>query len=67
MKGLLVPKGTTPVNENPEITRLLVWVTGIESFVLLVAGVGLFLFPSVVGPEWPWELTRFNALLLGSI
>lgn len=56
-----------PFNENPEITRLLRWVTGIESFVLLVAGVGLLLFPSVVGPQWPWELTRFNALLLGSI
>jgi hypothetical protein len=62
-----VSEATASFNENPEITKLLLWVTGIESFVLLVAGVGLLLFPSVVGPEWPWELTRFNALLLGSI
>jgi hypothetical protein len=62
-----VPNHNTTHNDNPEITKLLTWVTGIESFVLLVAGVGLLLFPSVVAPEWPWELTRFNALLLGSI
>lgn len=62
-----MPERTTVYNANPRITKLLSWVTGIESFVLLVAGVGLLLFPSVVAPEWPWELTRFNALLLGSI
>jgi hypothetical protein len=62
-----MPDRSTDYNDNPEITKLLTWVTGIESFVLLVAGVGLLLFPSVVAPEWPWELTRFNALLLGSI
>ncbi len=62
-----MPQRDTTYNANPEITKLLTWVTGIESFVLLVAGVGLLLFPSVVAPEWPWELTRFNALLLGSI
>jgi hypothetical protein len=54
-------------NENPKISKLLSWVTGVESFVLLVAGVGLLVLPSIVGPEWPWELTRFNALLLGGI
>ena len=54
-------------NENPKISKLLIWVTSIESFVLLVAGVGLLILPSVVAPEWPWELTPFNSLLLGSV
>ncbi len=53
--------------DDPEITPLLYRVTAVESVVLLVAGVGLLLVPSVVGPRWPWELTPFNALLLGSI
>ncbi|MEN8240106.1 MAG: hypothetical protein ABFR53_13005, partial [Actinomycetota bacterium] len=54
-------------NENPKITRLFSWVTATESGVLLVAGVGLLLFPWIMGPLWPWDLTPFNALLLGSI
>ena len=54
-------------NENPEITRLFLLVTAVESFVLLIAGGGLLLFPSVMGPLWPWEVAPFNALLLGSI
>ncbi len=54
------------LNNNPKITPLLVTVTAVESLVLLVAGVGLLLFPSVIGPLWPWELSPFNALLLGA-
>jgi hypothetical protein len=54
-------------HENPPITRLLFWVTAVESFVLLIAGTGLLFFSSVIIPEWPWQLSRFNALLLGAI
>jgi hypothetical protein len=56
-----------PLNENPRISSLLYLVTTIESLFLLVAGVGLLLFPSVIRPLWPWPLTPFNALLLGAI
>ena len=38
------------LNDNPKITRLLFTVTAVESLVLLVAGVGLLLFPSVLRP-----------------
>jgi hypothetical protein len=55
------------LNENPKITALLITITAIESFVLLMAGVGLLLFPSVIRPFWPWEISPFNALLLGAI
>lgn len=38
------------LNENPKITTLLITVTALESLVLLVAGVGLLLFPSMMRP-----------------
>jgi hypothetical protein len=60
-------RSPTATDTNPRISNLLFWVTSVESIVLLGAGVGLLLLPWVVAPEWPWELTRFNALLLGSI
>ncbi len=55
------------LNENPRISTLLLSVTAVESLVLLVAGVGLLLFPSAIRPFWPWEISPFNALLLGAI
>jgi len=55
------------LNDNPKITALLYTVTAVESLVLLVAGVGLLIFPSVFRPLWPWTLSPFNALLLGAI
>jgi len=55
------------LNDNPKITTLLFTVTAIESLVLLVAGVGLLLFPSLLRPMWPWELSPFNAILLGAV
>ena len=55
------------LNDNPRITAFLISVTAIESLVLLVAGVGLPLFPSAIRPLWPWPLSPFNALLLGAI
>jgi hypothetical protein len=53
-------------NDNPRITPLLRAVTAVECLVLLVAGVGLLFLPSIIGPEWPWELSPFNTLLLGA-
>ena len=44
------------LNDNPKMTRLLITVTTGKSLVLLVAGVGLLLFPSIIRPLWPWEL-----------
>lgn len=41
-------------------------ITAVECLVLLVAGGGLLFLPSVMGPEWPWELSPFNTLLLGA-
>ena len=55
------------LNDNPRISTLLIIVTAIESYVLLVTGLGLLLFPSIMRTWWPWELAPFNALLLGSI
>jgi len=55
------------LNDNPKITTLLITITAVESLVLLVAGVGLLLFPSIIRPLWPWGLSPFNALLLGAI
>lgn len=55
------------LNGNPKITPLLVIVTAIESQVLLVTGVGLLLAPSIIGALWPWDLSPFNALLLGAV
>jgi hypothetical protein len=53
-------------NDNPLVSRLFIGVTAVETIVLLVAGVGLMLFRTTIGPEWPWELSRFNTILLGS-
>lgn len=55
------------LNENPEITTLLLLATAFESAVLFVAGLGLLVAPGVLGPMWPWALTPFNTLLLGAI
>lgn len=59
--------GVIDSHDNPSISPLLWWVTAVESVVLLVAGVGVLLVPSIAGPQWPWDLTPFNALLLGAI
>jgi hypothetical protein len=55
------------LNDNPKISKLLITITAVECLVLLVAGVGILIFPSIIRPLWPWELSPFNGLLLGSI
>lgn len=52
---------------NPEITRLLRWVTAMEVLVLIVSGGGLFLLPAELDSLWPWELAPFNTRFLGAV
>jgi hypothetical protein len=52
---------------NPPITSLLRWVTALECVVLIISGLGLFLFPDVIRPLWPWVLTPFNTRFLGAV
>jgi len=52
---------------NPPISSLLRVLTFIEVVVLFVAGFGLFIAPSLIGPLWPWELLPFNARFLGAV
>ena len=54
-------------NENPSITLFLRAFTLIETLVLIGAGFGLFLFPGIVRPLWPWEIAPFNTRFLGAI
>lgn len=67
IRETVASKGKDMYNDNPEITKLFLWVTAVESFVLLVAGGGLLFFPWIMGPLWPWDVAPFNVLLLGSI
>jgi hypothetical protein len=41
--------------------------TLIEAMVLIAVGFGLFLFPELIRPQWPWEIAPFNARFLGAI
>jgi hypothetical protein len=54
-------------SNNPRVSRSLLAVTAVEALVLLVAGGGLFLFPSVLRAIWPWSLPPFNAAYLGGV
>jgi len=56
-----------PKNENPSITLFLRGFTLIETLVLVGAGFGLFLFPDIVRPLWPWQIAPFNTSFLGAI
>ena len=53
--------------DNPAISPLLRWITGFESAVVLVSGVGLFFLPTLLGPLWPWQLAPFNTRFMGAI
>jgi hypothetical protein len=54
-------------NDNPPITPLLRWLTVVEVFVLVGAGVGLFFFTDFTRPHWPWEIRPFNARFVGAV
>ena len=54
-------------NDNPSITPFLRYFTLIETMVLIGVGFGLFLFPELTRPEWPWQIAPFNARFLGAI
>ena len=45
------------------------WLRGllaVQSLVMLVVGVALFVAPGVVGPAWPWSLTPLTAQAIGA-
>lgn len=50
-----------------KVSNLLRWVTAFEVSVLIVAGAGLFLFPSFFTQHWAWDLLPFNTRFLGGI
>jgi len=54
-------------NDNPPITLFLRYFTLIETLVLFGAGFGLFFFPNILRPLWPWEIAPFNTRFLGAI
>lgn len=53
--------------DNPSITSFLRTFTLVETLVLVGAGFGLFLFPEISRPQWPWEIAPFNTRFLGAI
>ena len=55
------------MTQNPQITRLLRFVTWIESGVVFISGVGLFFFPDWMGTLWPWLIAPFNMRFMGAI
>jgi hypothetical protein len=52
---------------NPTVSPLLRWVTGVETLVLFIAGVGLFFLPEKIGPHWPWALAPFNTRFIAGV
>jgi hypothetical protein len=54
-------------NDNPPITQFLRYFTLVETLVLVGAGFGLFFFPNILRPVWPWEIAPFNTRFLGAI
>lgn len=54
-------------SKNPSITPFLRSFTLIETLVLIGAGFGLFFFPNLIRPLWPWEIAPFNTRFLGAI
>lgn len=54
-------------DENPTITPFLRTFTLVETLVLVGAGFGLFLFPEITRPQWPWPIAPFNTRFLGAV
>lgn len=52
---------------NPQVTKLLRVLTGIEAWVVLFSGLGLLFLPQLVGPLWPWEIAPFNTRFMGAL
>ncbi|MEN8173236.1 MAG: hypothetical protein ABFS03_10200, partial [Chloroflexota bacterium] len=55
------------IEKNPVITPFLRNFTLVEFLVLVGAGFGLYLFPEIIRPQWPWEIAPFNTRFLGAI
>src|SRR5438552_4615640 len=52
--------------DNPRLATPVRVFFVIVALVVLV-GSGLFFFPDLIGPRWPWRLAPFNSRFLGSI
>lgn len=52
---------------NPQVTRLLRVVTGVEAWVVLFSGLGLLFLPQLVDPLWPWDIAPFNTRFMGAL
>lgn len=53
--------------QNPRVSVLLRGVSLVELGVLGLSGAGLFVFPQVFRPLWPWDIAPFNAAFVGAI
>lgn len=52
---------------HSKISPVLRWLTAFEVSVLMVAGVGLLLFPNSFSQHWAWDLQPFNTGFLGAV
>lgn len=55
------------VEPNPRISWLLRAVTLLNLVVLVGAGAGLFFWPRVVRPIWPWDIAPYHAAFVGAL
>ena len=55
-----------PDPDDVETPGAIRWVMGGAGAVILVAGLALFAFPSVLIATWPWRLTPLTARVIGS-
>lgn len=60
-------KVTTAVESNPRVSWLLRAVTLFELVVLVGAGAGLFFWPQLVRPIWPWDIAPYHAAFVGAL
>jgi hypothetical protein len=56
----------TPDPEDRVVSERVRWGGALSGAALVVLGLGLFLFPTVVMPYWPWQLTPFTAQVVGA-
>src|SRR5688572_27968047 len=57
----------TTTDSNPKLSKLVQIAMIVETLVLLPAAGGLIFLAAMSRPNWPWELTPFNAGFLGAI
>lgn len=53
--------------QTPRLPLILGILALVSIGLLTLVGGGLFFFPTLLGPRWPWPLTPFNLRFLGAI